>query len=193
MRASLLPPGLGAVEGRRARIGSGGLGRRDGIRPDRELLDCEPRCAGRGPPRLAGGDRWRVRAVSQAAAARPRGPRALRGGRLLRVVRGRRAQRLPPGDGRDPRPRRRGRGAWRHGAAPGRRDRRALMARATATFTLDTFEQDPPHDEVEGVAASRVRITKTFRGDLEATSTVEMLAIEGVGGRAYVALELVTG
>jgi hypothetical protein len=66
--------------------------------------------------------------------------------------------------------------------------------RATAPFTLDVFETDEPYDTVDGVGYARTRIDKTFRGDLEATSHVEMLAVRGDGdGAGYVALETVRG
>jgi hypothetical protein len=64
---------------------------------------------------------------------------------------------------------------------------------ATSTFTLDVFESDDPYDQVEGVAYARTRIEKTFTGDLEATSTVAMLSVQGDGGAGYVALETVRG
>ena len=66
--------------------------------------------------------------------------------------------------------------------------------RAVAPFTLDRFDQAEPHDEHEGVALSRAEIAKTFTGDIEATSTVEMLAARGAdGGAGYVAVERVVG
>ena len=65
---------------------------------------------------------------------------------------------------------------------------------ATSSFTLDVFEQEDPYATVDGVGYARSRIEKTFHGDLEATSTVEMLSVRGEGeGAGYVALETVRG
>jgi Protein of unknown function (DUF3224) len=66
---------------------------------------------------------------------------------------------------------------------------------AVAPFTLDVFEHDEPYAAEEGIAYVRSRIEKSFTGDLEATSTVEMLSVrgEGDGGAGYVALETVRG
>ena len=68
------------------------------------------------------------------------------------------------------------------------------MSTAIAPFTLDTFESDEPYEVVGDVASARARIAKTFHGDLEATSTVEMLSVRvGGAGAGYVALETVRG
>jgi len=65
---------------------------------------------------------------------------------------------------------------------------------ATSPFTLDVFETDEPYDTVDGIAYARTRIDKSFHGDLEATSHVEMLSVRGEGdGAGYVALETVRG
>ncbi|MFG1921404.1 DUF3224 domain-containing protein [Cryptosporangium sp. NPDC048952] len=58
--------------------------------------------------------------------------------------------------------------------------------RATASFTVDTFE---PVGEPDGSIASAL-LTKTFTGDVEATSTVRMLTVDQT---AYVAVERITG
>lgn len=60
------------------------------------------------------------------------------------------------------------------------------MTRATASFTVDSFE---PVGEPEGIISSAV-LTKTFTGDVEGTSTVRMTA---AAQTAYVAMELITG
>ena len=62
--------------------------------------------------------------------------------------------------------------------------------RAVATFTLDSWDPEPI-DDGPGAALGRVRITKTFSGEVVGTSTVEMLtAMSGVeGSAAYVAFE----
>ena len=66
--------------------------------------------------------------------------------------------------------------------------------RAKGTFEV-TMEAHPPYDVVDGVSIGRVSITKTFAGDLEGASTVEMLGartpVQGSAG--YVAIERVTG
>jgi hypothetical protein len=65
--------------------------------------------------------------------------------------------------------------------------------RAVASFTLDKFDPEPPFLESEGVKHGRVRIEKTFRGDIEGHGSVEMLAAQADGGAGYVALERITG
>jgi len=42
---------------------------------------------------------------------------------------------------------------------------------------LDSFDEEPPFVEDPGVQYARIRIAKTFRGDIEAQSTVEMLSV----------------
>lgn len=64
----------------------------------------------------------------------------------------------------------------------------------TSSFTLDVFTSDDPYVSVDGVDYARTQIEKTFHGDLEATSTVEMLSVRGPsGGAGYVAIETVRG
>ena len=68
------------------------------------------------------------------------------------------------------------------------------MTSATSAFTLDVFENEEPYETVDGAAYARTHIEKTFTGDLDATSTVEMLSVRGEGdGAGYVALETVRG
>jgi len=69
-----------------------------------------------------------------------------------------------------------------------------MNAYASGTFNVKMNPQ-PPYDTADGVSLGRVSINKQFQGDLEASSTVEMLsATTGVKGSAgYVALERVTG
>jgi len=68
------------------------------------------------------------------------------------------------------------------------------MPTAVSAFTLDVFDNDEPYAVADDVAYARARIEKTFHGDLEATSTVEMLSVRGdAGGAGYVALETVHG
>ena len=68
------------------------------------------------------------------------------------------------------------------------------MTSATSPFTLDTFETDDPYATTDGIGYARSRIEKSFHGDLEGTSHVEMLSVRGEGdGAGYVALETVRG
>jgi hypothetical protein len=65
---------------------------------------------------------------------------------------------------------------------------------AISPFTLDVVESDDPYSTIDGIAYARTRIEKTFGGDLDATSHVEMLSVRGEGdGAGYVALETVRG
>jgi hypothetical protein len=63
------------------------------------------------------------------------------------------------------------------------------MPSAVSTFTLDVFDMDDPYATIEGQSYQRASIEKSFRGDLEGTSTVVMLSVRGNGGAGYVALE----
>lgn len=68
------------------------------------------------------------------------------------------------------------------------------MPQAVSPFQLDKFEPAAPYAEDEGVTYGRVQISKTFTGDLEAQSEVEMLALSAdPEGAGYVALERVEG
>lgn len=71
---------------------------------------------------------------------------------------------------------------------------RARMSHAAGTFEVK-FDPHPPYDAAEGATLGRVSITKQFSGDIDATSTVEMLnALTEIKGSAgYVALERVVG
>jgi hypothetical protein len=68
------------------------------------------------------------------------------------------------------------------------------MTKASGTFDVKLNPQ-PPSDQGQAAAINRLSIDKQFQGDLEATSTGEMLScISGAEGSAgYVALERVTG
>ena len=65
--------------------------------------------------------------------------------------------------------------------------------RAVASFQLDKFDPAPPYLEGDGVRHNRVRIEKTFRGDIEGHGSVEMLAAQSEAGAGYVALEHIAG
>ena len=68
------------------------------------------------------------------------------------------------------------------------------MPIAVSSFVLDTFDEDPPYREDPGVGYTRLRISKTFKGDIEAQSTVEMLSVRAEnGGAGYVAVERIEG
>lgn len=68
------------------------------------------------------------------------------------------------------------------------------MPIAVSSFVLDSFDEEPPFVEDPGVQYARIRIAKTFRGDIEAQSTVEMLSVRAEnGGAGYVAVERIAG
>lgn len=72
------------------------------------------------------------------------------------------------------------------------------MMTAEATFTLDSWDQaaydEAVHDELGGAILARARVTKTWVGDIEGTSTAELLlATAGEGSAAYVGLERIVG
>lgn len=65
---------------------------------------------------------------------------------------------------------------------------------AKAEFTIDDWDEQP-YDEAQGQAKlTRASVRKTFKGDLEGTSTVTFLMAYREGGEAsFVGLERVTG
>lgn len=68
------------------------------------------------------------------------------------------------------------------------------MPIAVASFVLDSFDEEPPYIEDPGVNYTRLRIAKTFRGDIEAQSEMEMLSVRAENGAAgYVAVERISG
>ncbi|MGA3215889.1 MAG: DUF3224 domain-containing protein [Acidimicrobiales bacterium] len=68
------------------------------------------------------------------------------------------------------------------------------MPIAVSSFVLDSFDEEAPYADDGGVRYSRIRIAKTFRGDVEAQSTVEMLSVRAEnGGASYVAVERISG
>jgi len=69
-----------------------------------------------------------------------------------------------------------------------------MATRATSSFTVDSWDEDP-FDEREGAKLTRTRLTKTFRGDIEGTTTGEFLmayAAEEVSA-GYVGLDRFSG
>lgn len=69
------------------------------------------------------------------------------------------------------------------------------MAYAKGPFDTADWNARPPFDERDGVALARVTLSKTFHGDLTATSVVHMLMVttEVERSRAYVAVERIDG
>ena len=66
---------------------------------------------------------------------------------------------------------------------------------AAGTFEV-TMTPEPPYDVNEGASIGRVAIKKQFSGDLNASSTVEMIGARSTqvkGSAGYVAVERVTG
>ena len=66
---------------------------------------------------------------------------------------------------------------------------------AVGTFEV-TMNPEPPYDSNDGATIGRVSIKKQFAGDLQASSTVEMIGARSVlvkGSAGYVAIERVTG
>src|SRR5436853_6785940 len=55
-------------------------------------------------------------------------------------------------------------------------NRENAMPRATSTFTIDSWDEQT-WDEHDGVKLAKARVTKTWRGDLEGTSTTELLTV----------------
>jgi hypothetical protein len=64
-----------------------------------------------------------------------------------------------------------------------------MTSTATAAFTLDKWDPQSSEEGTEGAQLSRVAIAKTLTGEVEGTSTVEMLTAVTETSRAYVAFE----
>lgn len=58
-----------------------------------------------------------------------------------------------------------------------------MSTRATGTFDIDAWEATP-YDEAEGATLTRTRVTKTFHGEIEGTSTAELLMASAQDGSA---------
>ncbi len=64
-----------------------------------------------------------------------------------------------------------------------------MSARATGEFVIDKWEPET-YDERDGVALTRTLVSKTFRGEIEGTSTAELLmSVCSDGSAAYVGVE----
>jgi len=69
-----------------------------------------------------------------------------------------------------------------------------MTTHARGTFDV-TMTPQPPDDTVDNVPVGRMSLAKQFHGDLDATSTGQMLAVGTAvdGSAGYVAVEQVTG
>ncbi|GAA0943999.1 DUF3224 domain-containing protein [Virgisporangium aurantiacum] len=69
-----------------------------------------------------------------------------------------------------------------------------MSLRATGTFELEWDEQ-PPYDDAEGATLATVTITKTWTGDIEATSVTKLIKAMTAEptSAGLVAVERVTG
>jgi hypothetical protein len=68
-----------------------------------------------------------------------------------------------------------------------------MSTHARATFDIDSWDEES-YDEQEGAKLARTHVTKTFHGDLEGTSTAELLmAYAQDGSAAYVGFERIEG
>ena len=68
-----------------------------------------------------------------------------------------------------------------------------MTTHAVATFTLDAWDQET-WDDAEGATLAKARVTKTFSGDIEATSIAQLLlCTAGEGSAVYVGLERIVG
>jgi Protein of unknown function (DUF3224) len=56
---------------------------------------------------------------------------------------------------------------------------------ASAPFTNDRYDEEP-YGEADGAELSRVHISRTFSGDLEGSSTAELMIAKSEGGGGYV-------
>jgi hypothetical protein len=63
---------------------------------------------------------------------------------------------------------------------------------ASAPFTNDRYDEEP-YGEAEGTELSRVHISRTFTGDLEGSSTAELLMAKSEGGGGYIGHDFITG
>ncbi|MFZ3264646.1 MAG: DUF3224 domain-containing protein [Terriglobales bacterium] len=69
-----------------------------------------------------------------------------------------------------------------------------MTKRASGTFEVKVIPQKPDNKVAEGAKLGRFSLDKKFHGDLEATSTGEMLSAgDPRSSGAYVALERVSG
>lgn len=68
-----------------------------------------------------------------------------------------------------------------------------MTIQATSTFTITGWEQQD-YDDQDDVKLSRTHVAKAFHGDLEGSSTAELLMASASGGSAvYVGVERISG
>ena len=65
------------------------------------------------------------------------------------------------------------------------------MSTATASFTLDSWDEDEWQETPDGMKFSRASVTKTYSGELEGTSRAQFLFAYGKGGAGYVGHEVI--
>jgi hypothetical protein len=63
---------------------------------------------------------------------------------------------------------------------------------ASAPFTNDRYDEEA-YGGAEGTELSQVHISRTFSGDLDGSSTAEILIAKSEGGGAYTGQDLITG
>jgi hypothetical protein len=63
---------------------------------------------------------------------------------------------------------------------------------ASAPFTNDRYDEEP-YGEADGAEVSRVHVSRTFSGDLEGSSTAELLIAKSEGGGGYVGHDRISG
>lgn len=69
-----------------------------------------------------------------------------------------------------------------------------MSTRIQAKFEITGWEPSEIESQADGPRLGRAFIKKTFTGDLEGTSSTEMLSCQGEnGGAGYIAQEVVTG
>lgn len=74
------------------------------------------------------------------------------------------------------------------------KEKSSMTTRATADFKIDSWEQSLYDEPAEGPQLGRATVKKSFHGDLEGTSTAELLMCGSPGGDAgYIASEKFTG
>jgi hypothetical protein len=67
------------------------------------------------------------------------------------------------------------------------------MSRAQGTFDLDRLDNEPPHDDRDGVMLARAHISKTFHGDMTGTSETDIITVHTKQPAAYAGIERFDG
>jgi hypothetical protein len=69
-----------------------------------------------------------------------------------------------------------------------------MGSQAAGTFDIDSWDAEKPYQEEDGTKLTRVRVGKTFHGDLVGSSTADLITVESPAGPvAYVGVETVRG